>query len=42
MQKLTYVKPTVTKMGSVTEKTEGGWNYVVWEIMSKRGGGSGN
>ncbi len=42
MQKLTYVRPTVTKMGSVTEKTEGGYNWVVWELMSKRGGGGGN
>ena len=42
MQKLSYVKPTVTKMGSVTEKTEGGYLWVVWELMSKRGGGSGN
>ena len=37
MQKLSYAKPTVTKMGSVTEKTEGGWIWVISEVMSKRG-----
>lgn len=42
MQKLSYAKPTVTKMGSVTEKTEGGYNWVIYELMSKRGGGGGN
>lgn len=35
MQK--YAKPTVTKLGSVTEKTEGGYKWEVMEIMSKRG-----
>lgn len=37
-----YAKPTVTKLGSITEKTQGGIYFVVSEIMSKRGGGSGN
>ncbi len=37
MQKLSYAKPTVTKMGSVTEKTEGGYILVISEVMSKRG-----
>ena len=37
MQKLSYTKPTVTKMGSVTEKTEGGFIFVIAELMSKRG-----
>ena len=37
MQKLSYTKPTVTKMGSVTEKTEGGYILNIAEVMSKRG-----
>ena len=37
MQKLSYAKPTVTKMGSVTEKTEGGYIFNISEMMSKRG-----
>ena len=35
MQK--YAKPTVTKLGSVTEKTEGGYIWEVMEVMTKRG-----
>ena len=31
-----YTKPTVTKLGSVTEKTEGGWKWEVNEILTKR------
>lgn len=36
MSKLTYVKPSVTKMGSVTEKTEGGFKAEIFEIFSMR------
>ena len=32
-----YTKPTVTKLGSVTEKTEGGYKWEVNEILTKRG-----
>ena len=31
-----YTKPTVTKLGSVTEKTEGGFKWEVTEILTKR------
>ena len=31
-----YTKPTVTKLGSVTEKTEGGLKFEVTEILTKR------
>ena len=31
-----YTKPTVTKLGSVTEKTEGGLKWEVIEILTKR------
>ena len=41
MQKLSYSKPTVTRMGSVAEKTEGGYTFVVIELLSKRGGSGG-
>jgi hypothetical protein len=34
---MSYTKPTVTKLGSVIEKTQGGWNWVVLEVLSKRG-----
>lgn len=37
MSKLPYAKPTVARMGSVTEKTQGGWNRVVAEVFSWRG-----
>lgn len=37
MSKLTYVKPSVTKMGSVTEKTEGGWKAEIMELFTLRG-----
>jgi len=37
MSKLTYAKPTVTKMGTVTEKTEGGWKLEQMEVFSYRG-----
>jgi len=36
MSKLTYVKPSVTKMGSVTEKTEGGFKAEIMEMFSLR------
>lgn len=36
-----YTKPTVTKLGSVTEKTQGGWNWVVVELLSRRSGAGG-
>jgi hypothetical protein len=32
-----YSKPTVTKLGTVTQKTEGGYKWEVNELMSKRG-----
>lgn len=41
MQKLSYAKPAVTRMGSVTDKTEGGYTYVIIELLSKRGGSGG-
>lgn len=37
MSKLTYVKPSVTKMGSVAEKTEGGFKAEIMEIFTLRG-----
>ncbi len=37
MSKLTYVKPSVTKMGSVAEKTEGGFRAEIFEIFTMRG-----
>lgn len=37
----TYTKPTVTKIGAITVKTEGGWTWQDFELMSKRGCGSG-
>ncbi|MGE3616918.1 MAG: lasso RiPP family leader peptide-containing protein [Gemmatimonadales bacterium] len=38
-----YAKPTVTKLGSVKEQTQGGWKAVYVEVMSWRGAnGSGN
>jgi|GEM_PF-5721665 len=37
-----YTKPTVTKIGSIVQKTEGGWTWQDIEVMSKRGCGSGN
>lgn len=36
-----YTKPTVTKIGTITETTKGGYNWVDWEVMSKRGFGCG-
>ena len=36
MSKLQYSKPSVTRMGPVTEKTEGGWLVVRMEMMSYR------
>jgi hypothetical protein len=42
MSKLAYAKPVVVKMGSVTEKTEGGIFVVVLEIMSYRGRSGGS
>lgn len=36
--KSTYTKPTVTKMGAVTVKTEGYYTGSKMEIMSFRGG----
>lgn len=37
MSKLTYVKPSVTKMGSVTVKTEGGFKAEIMELFTLRG-----
>ena len=37
MSKLAYTKPTATKMGTVTEKTEGGLQWVITEVLGKRG-----
>lgn len=34
-----YAKPTVTKLGSVAAKTEGGYNWVITELLTKRGTG---
>lgn len=31
-----YTRPTVTKLGAVTEKTQGGWTLCRWEVFSKR------
>jgi hypothetical protein len=31
-----YTKPTVTKLGTITEKTQGGWAWVRAEVISKR------
>ena len=39
---MSYSRPTVTKLGSVTEKTQGGWNLTLLEILSRRSGGGGN
>ena len=39
---MSYTRPTVTKLGSVTEKTQGGWNQITLEVMSKRSGGGGD
>ena len=36
MSKLQYAKPTVTRMGPVTEKTEGGFLLVQMELLGKR------
>lgn len=37
MSKLVYSKPTVTKIGSLTQTTEGGYNWQIMEILSRRG-----
>lgn len=37
MSKLVYSKPTVTKIGSLTQTTEGGWNWQIMEVLSRRG-----
>ena len=34
--KLQYSKPSVVRMGQVTEKTEGGWVMQAPEVMSWR------
>ena len=40
---MSYSKPTVTKLGSVIAKTEGGLVWEVLEILSRRAkGGGGN
>ena len=36
MQKQPYVKPTVTKLGSLVQKTEGSWTGMNMELMSLR------
>ncbi len=36
--KLQYAKPAITKMGPVADRTEGGLQWVVFELMGKRGG----
>ena len=36
-----YTKPTVTKIGAISVKTEGGWNPQDMEVYSRRGGCSG-
>ena len=39
--KLSYAKPTVTKIGSLTQKTEGGISIKILEVMSRRNGNDG-
>jgi len=36
MTKSQYTKPTITRMGQVTEKTEGGFVWNQLEVMTKR------
>ena len=37
MSKISYSKPTVTKVGTLTDKTQGGYKITVLEVMGRRG-----